>query len=802
MTRRCRMLLALITALLLGFVLPGEATAAVAGPRGVSVTSLSPRDMAADVSAKSPLIIEFAGNVNPAFYQSVNVTMFHGPRTIDGELFYNQAAKQVMFKPKTPLQEGQTYTAQVTFANGSETSERVWSFRTGASGAAATTQSVSADPADQPTSVQSAGTTGAGIPRNGSGLLSIANANMGSGELPAGSNLEVSFSEPLELGTLREAPIKVYQGRNPIGIDYRLSRDLKTITLVPRSTLKPGMEYSVAITTALAGASGSRLSKTTLIPFRIAGQNSSADYEVPQHVLEEAPPEPGDTSFDAAPGAAIPAARTAPTYAAQSFSAPAVPLKVVAMTPRQGEVVTNLSQPISIVFNQDVRPETLNEFTFRVEDDFGPVPAKIRYIPERRQGVLTPVGVLDLQKTYRVIVTQGVSDAAGGRLAKGISSSFSTQSAVNAPSTPEMFTMNEPAPAPVRKTAARQAPAGRGLVPESFPMTAARPSPQATRRAAPKVDPRRESRELEVIDDETDQMSASANMDEAYEEQPRAAPARKTGVRKAREALSTFKITGISPSANAENVKRDSRITLQFSDPVNPSTLDEVNISVFANQRRVEGRVSYDSRQQRAVFIPSEPFDAETNYKVRISDKIRSAIGEPLMGKYSWEFTTGTERRPAYVPRGGMEADAAFSIPLADRRSVAARSTVDIGGGSSTGSSFTYISPKHWAFKSIKHMHSKGLLVTYPFTNKDRVTRYECAMSVNTILSTLKSLQNRPTPTQLRVADLVELEHLVIEFRPELKSLRTNPAWFEQFLQNQGVNLAEIQARVAGRNRG
>ncbi|HNV69019.1 MAG TPA: Ig-like domain-containing protein, partial [Candidatus Ozemobacteraceae bacterium] len=114
MTRRCRMLLALISALMLGFMLPGEAEAVVAGMKGVSVTSLSPRDMAADVSSKSPIIIEFTGNVTPTFYQSVNVTMFHGPRTIDGELFYNQAAKQVMFKPKTPLQEGQTYTAQVT----------------------------------------------------------------------------------------------------------------------------------------------------------------------------------------------------------------------------------------------------------------------------------------------------------------------------------------------------------------------------------------------------------------------------------------------------------------------------------------------------------------------------------------------------------------------------------------------------------------------------------------------------------------------------------------------------------------
>jgi len=49
---------------------------------------------------------------------------------------------------------------------------------------------------------------------------------------------------------------------------------------------------------------------------------------------------------------------------------------------------------------------------------------------------------------------------------------------------------------------------------------------------------------------------------------------------------------------------------------------------------------------------------------------------------------------------------------------------------------------------------------------------------------------------RLKVNDMIQLQQLVVEFRSELKSYGVNTAWFESFLQQQGVNLQQVEARV------
>jgi hypothetical protein len=63
----------------------------------------------------------------------------------------------------------------------------------------------------------------------------------------------------------------------------------------------------------------------------------------------------------------------------------------------------------------------------------------------------------------------------------------------------------------------------------------------------------------------------------------------------------------------------------------------------------------------------------------------------------------------------------------------------------------------------------------------------------------MQHLQNRPT---LKVSDMIELQQLIVEFRSELKSYAVNTAWFETFLQRQGVNLQQVEMRVNKLNQG
>lgn len=744
----------------------------------IGVAKHFPTDMAVGVSPETPLTVEFGGAVNQSFYQTVNFNLFKGTEPINGELFYNPSARQVMFKSGQTLEPGQTYTAQLSYYDGlGRTSEKVWSFQTAGNGNAQPLPSSS--PASAVIENQ-----------NQENNLVLTNANMGAGSIRADMPMEISFSEPIDIVSLKSAPIQLFEDNKTVGVDYKLSRDMKTVTVSPRTGLKANAAYAITVEKTLAATSGSRLRQKTLIPFKLAGNNDEPRVE--RHIIEETPaPASARVQSYAAPTAAPSRQATQTRAPMNQMSAAPVsePAQVVGLAPQNGSRVSNLTQPITIAFSEEIMADTLNEFTFRLEDDFGPVPARIHYFQGHKQATLTPVGLLDGNKNYRVVVTQGITDVNGRPIRSGINSMFSTATPVAAPETPTMM-----AQAPVMRA------------------------------------PARETAELETFENEFEENNAAAAYNEAQlanqrnnqqqqavSRQPRAqalnytsaqAPADRTvrtgnpqTPKAARNNLKAFKVTSIYPGANSDNVSRRSKIAVHFSEPADAKTVNNINISIFGNQVRVDGKVSYDRQNNRAIFEPHAPFDAKTEYKVIISDKIRSQMGEQLAQRFTWEFATAENaRQQQYLPSNRTaEADAAFFIPLVDSR-IKRNPDQAVGSAqrtmSNNTSSFTFVPSKHWAFKSMRHISNKGILNAFPFVYTDSVTRYEFASAINNALSNLKSMQHAPSKPRLRVADMVQLEQLVIEFRSELKSYNVNTVWFESFLQQQGVNLQQVEAKV------
>jgi len=469
------------------------------------------------------------------------------------------------------------------------------------------------------------------------------------------------------------------------------------------------------------------------------------------------------------------------------------PAQVTGLAPQNGSRVTNLTQPVTIAFSEEIMPDTLNEFTFRLEDDFGPVPARIHYFKGHKQATLTPVGLLDSNRNYRVVVTQGVTDTNGRPIRSGINSMFSTNSPVAAPETPTMMTQIAPQMrAPERETAELERFGNEFRQPRHNAAEAYNEALLAKQQqAAPQAISREHPRNQAIS-----YSSAQAPADRTIRTHPQMQA-------NAASNLRPFKVTSIYPGANSDNVSRRAKIAVHFSEPADPKTINNINISIFGNQERVEGKVVYDKQNNRAIFEPRSQLDPRTDYKVIVSDKIKSKMGEPLVQRFTWDFSTSeATRQKQYLPgTRTAEADAAFFIPLVDskiKRSPGQNRAVSQAQKtmSNSGSSFTFVPSRHWAFKSMRHISNKGILNAFPFTFTDSVTRYEFASAINNALSSLKSMQHSPSRPRLRIADMVELEKLVIEFRSELKSYNVNTIWFESFLQQQGVNLQQIEARV------
>lgn len=727
----------------------------------INIVNHFPGNMATGVAPDSPLTVEFAGPVSQAFYQTINFSLFNGTSPIDGELFYNPAARQVMFKAKSQLNPGDTYTARISYFDGlGKNADKVWNFRTADNNSAALNSSAiqikSENAFDE--------------------SLILTNASMGAGSIAPELPLEVTFSEPVDITTLKQAPIQLFEDNVPVAIDYKLSRDMKTITINPRTSLKSNSSYAVAVDKTLVSTKGSILRKKTLIPFRLSG--SFNEPVVSQHEINETPAPAYASNRQNVQNAQNQFAATQnvqnvqnPFAATQNLQTAQLPdpVQVIGLAPQNGSKVTNLTQPITIGFNEDIRPETLNEFTFRLEDDFGPIPAKIHYFENNKQATLTPIGLLDTGKSYKVVVTQGITDKHGRPIRSGITSMFSTASPISEPAMPAMPVMNQ---------AQRQAPQQRNI--NNIP------------------DLKNETAQLEAFENNSRKMNYNANAYSANtysgmaqaDKTVRIAPQTNNG-------LTQFKVTSVFPAANADNISRKSKIALHFSEPADPKSINNINISVFANQKRVDGKVIYDRKNNRAIFEPERQLDAKTEYKVIVSNKIQSKMGEPLTQRVAWEFTTNDNARALYTPTRTAEADSAFYIPLVDSKYKPAPSQLASiqNGQGSANSTFSYIPKKHWAFKSVKHITNKGILNAFPFTFTDNVTRYEFATAVNNALSNLKSMQTQQK-TNLRVADMIHLQQLIVEFRSELKSYGVNTQWFESFLEQQGVNLQQVEAKV------
>ncbi|NLF96764.1 MAG: Ig-like domain-containing protein [Candidatus Riflebacteria bacterium] len=746
----------------------------------ISVANHFPTDMAVGVSPETPLTVEFGGAVNQSFYQTVNFNLFKGTEPITGELFYNPSARQVMFKSGQALQPGQTYTAQLSYYDGlGRTSEKVWSFQT-----AGTTSSMQPLPASSASSNQ---------PPAQENNLVLTNANMGVGTIRADMPMEISFSEPIDIVSLKSAPIQLFEDNKPVGVDYKLSRDMKTITVSPRTSLKANAAYAITVEKTLAATSGTRLRQKTLIPFKLAGNNDEPRVE--RHIIEETP---APVTQEYAPRAAAPVAQAqaaptrpmAPQMAARPVSEP---VQIVGLAPQNGSRVTNLTQPVTIAFSEEIMPDTLNEFTFRLEDDFGPVPARIHYFQGHKQATLTPVGLLDSNKNYRVVVTQGITDSNGQPIRSGINSMFSTASPVAAPQTPTMSAQAAPVMRAPAREAAELETFGNDFEQDGYNAAEAYNEAQLNAQRTAQAPQRKMIANNQPRNQAISYTSAQAPADRTVRTRSQAQADTAGNLR-------AFKVTSIYPGANSDNVSRRAKIAVHFSEPADPKTVNNINISIFGNQVRVDGKVTYDRQNNRAIFEPSSPLDPKTDYKVIVSDKIMSRMGEPLAQRFTWEFATvENARQKQYLPSTRTaEADAAFFIPLVDSK-IKRNPGQNISGAQrtmSSSSSFTFVPSKHWSFKSMRHISNKGILNAFPFVYTDSVTRYEFASAINNALSNLKSMQHAPSKPRLRIADMVELEKLVIEFRSELKSYNVNTIWFESFLQQQGVNLQQIEAKV------
>ncbi|HOW80918.1 MAG TPA: Ig-like domain-containing protein [Spirochaetota bacterium] len=81
-------------------------------------------------------------------------------------------------------------------------------------------------------------------------------------------------------------------------------------------------------------------------------------------------------------------------------------------------------------------------------------------------------------------------------------------------------------------------------------------------------------------------------------------------------------------------------ISVQFSEPIDESSINEDTFTVRIGSSRVAGDVAYDSGTRTATFYPSSPLACGSTYTAILTDDIEDLSGRSLEGSYSWTFNT------------------------------------------------------------------------------------------------------------------------------------------------------------------
>ncbi len=128
-----------------------------------------------------------------------------------------------------------------------------------------------------------------------------------------------------------------------------------------------------------------------------------------------------------------------------------------------------------------------------------------------------------------------------------------------------------------------------------------------------------------------------------------------TGLNMAAQYTSTFTLTSGSdpdstvPVINAVNTGNggsvfpvDGSIVVQFSEAMDPDTINVNTFIVTVNSNVVQGTVEYNSATNSAIFTPDSPLSGNTTYTVDLTTGIRDQSGNSIADDYTWSFTTGT----------------------------------------------------------------------------------------------------------------------------------------------------------------
>jgi hypothetical protein len=128
-------------------------------------------------------------------------------------------------------------------------------------------------------------------------------------------------------------------------------------------------------------------------------------------------------------------------------------------------------------------------------------------------------------------------------------------------------------------------------------------------------------------------------------------------------------IVSTDPMDGATQVPVGASVSVTFSEPMQPLSLNATTFTLVADGRAIAGTVTYSG--MKATFAPARPLAAGTAHAANVTTGAKDLAGNPLSASFGWTFTTGAA--PDILP-----PTVSSTVPARDATGVAPQSAIAI----------------------------------------------------------------------------------------------------------------------------
>ncbi len=178
------------------------------------------------------------------------------------------------------------------------------------------------------------------------------------------------------------------------------------------------------------------------------------------------------------------------------------------------------------------------------------------------------------------------------------------------------------------------------------------------------------------------------------------------------------------PARDAADIPIYMTISVTFSEPMNPSTINTTTFKISSNGSGVNGTVTLDDTGMKAIFMLSGPLVYNTTYTVSIvggTSGVKDLAGNSLVADYTWSFKTAPQPVPSYTITATSGANGSIS-PLG---------VVSVNQGAVQLFTMTPNSGYHVANIQVDGV-SVGAVTSYSFSNVTANHTISASFAINT----------------------------------------------------------------------